>query len=124
MDWVDETGEDWSTRPQRQAGWRWLVGESFQWEKQKEVELESSGTPAKVLTMGRYAFWFLTNPLEVLEEGQAIRHCAKTMLRGCETGICWLVSIRRGGESVATIELQRTDEKWRIHQLAGKANRP
>jgi hypothetical protein len=34
-----------------------------------------------------------------------------------------LAGFDQGGERVATLELRRTCEKWRIHQLAGKANR-
>lgn len=128
VDWVHHTGQYQLTRAQRQAGWRWLVGKSLHWEQQKTVELESSGTswwvPAKELAVGGYEFRFLANPLEVWEEGQAMRHCAYILVRGCETGICWLVSIRRKGARVATLELRRTGEKWRVHQLAGKANRP
>ena len=128
VDWVGRTRQDQLTRAQRQAGWRWMVGKSLQWEKQKKIELVSSGiswwVPAKELAVGGYEFRFLTNPLEVWEEGQAMRHCAYILVRGCETGNCWLVSIRRGGERVATLELRRTGEKWRIHQLAGTANRP
>ena len=128
VDWVDQTGQYQLTRAQRQAGWRWMVGKSLLWEKQRKIELVSSGiswwVPAKELALGGYEFRFLTNPLEVWMEGQAMRHCAYILVRGCGTGTCWLVSIRRSGERVATLELRRTGEKWRIHQLAGKANRP
>ena len=51
-----------------------------------------------------------------------MRHCAYDLVRGCEAGVSWLVSIRRGGVRVATLELRRTGDKWLIHQLAGKAN--
>ena len=80
--------------------------------------------PIKELAVGGYEFRFLTNPLEVWEEGQAMRHCAYILVRGCETGVCWLVSMRREGARVATLELRRTGEKWQIHQLAEKANMP
>ncbi len=128
VDWVDQTGQDQLTRAQRQAGWRWLVGKSLRWEKQKKVELESSGiswpVPAKELAVGGYEFRFLTNPLEVWEEGQIMRHCAYELVRGCTKGVCLVVSIKREGERVATLQLLRAREKWRVHQLAGKANRP
>ena len=128
VDWVDHTGEYQLTRAQRQGGWRWLVGKSLQWEKQQKAELESSGktwwVPATELAISGYDFRFLANPLEVWDEGQAMRHCAYILVRGCETGVSLVVSVRRSGERVATLELRRTGEIWRIHQLAGKANRP
>ena len=128
VDWAGQTGQNQLTRAQRQAGWRWLVGKSLKWEKQQKAELESSGktwwVPAKEFAVAGHEFRFLTNPLEVWEEGQAMRHCAYILVRGCETGVCLVVSIRRSGERVATLELRRTGEKWWVHQLAGKANRP
>ena len=48
VDWVHKSGQgaltQVLTRAQRQAGWRWLVGKSVQWEKLKKVELVSSST--------------------------------------------------------------------------------
>ena len=72
--------------------------------------------------MGEYQFRFLTTPLEAWEEGRAMRHCAYDLVLGCETGVCWVISVTKGGARVATLELRRTDGNWRIHQLAGKAN--
>ena len=92
VDWVHKSGQGALTRVQRQAGWRWLVGKSVQWEKLKKVELVSGSTtwwvPAKELTVGAYAFRFLTNPLEVWEEGQAMRHCAHDLVPKCAAGVC------------------------------------
>ena len=51
-----------------------------------------------------------------------MRHCAYDLVRGCETGVCWVVSVTKEGARVATLELRRTDGNWRIHQLAAKAN--
>ena len=72
--------------------------------------------------MGEFQFRFLTTPLEAWEEGRAMRHCAYDLVLGCETGVCWVVSVTKEGARVATLELRRTDGNWRIHQLAGKAN--
>ena len=128
VDWVSQTGKNEVTRAQRQAGWPWLVKKSLQWEEQKRVEVQSSGktwwVPAKTIRVKEFEFRFLTTPLEVWEEGQAMRHCAYDLVRGCETRICWVVSIRKDEARVATLELRRTGEKWWIRQLAGKSNRP
>lgn len=99
----------------------------MQWEKQKKVELQSSRTsswvPAKELAVGGYEFRFLTNPLEVWKEGQAMRHCAFNLVRACETGVCLLVSIKRESARVATLKLRQSGGERRVHHLAGKANR-
>ena len=126
VDWVGQTGQDELTRAQRQAGWRWLVVQSLRWEEQQAIELQLCGTswwvPVKDIWVGEFQFRFLTTPLEVWEEGRAMRHCAYDLVRGCERSVCWLVSITRKGVRMATLELRRTDDKWLIHQLAGKAN--
>ena len=126
VDWVGQTGQEELTRAQRQAGWRWLVGKSLLWEEHQRVGLQSSDktwwVPAKEVMVGEFQFRFLTTPLEVWEEGRAMRHCSYDLVLGCESEICWLVSVMREGARVATLELRRTDGKWRIHQLAGKAN--
>lgn len=126
VDWVGQTGQAELTRAQRQAGWRWLVRKSLIWEEQRRVGLQSSDktwwVPAMEVMVGQFQFRFLTMPLEVWEEGRAMRHCAYDLVRGCETGVCWVVSVTKEGARVATLELRRTDDRWRIHQLAGKAN--
>jgi hypothetical protein len=126
VDWADQTGQDQLTRAQRQAGWRWMVGKSLRWEMQKRVELQSSRKswwiPAKEVAVGEYEFRFLATPLEVWEEGQAMRHCAFDLVRGCEMGVCLVVSIKREGLRVATLELRLSDDQWRINQLRGKCN--
>ena len=126
VDWVGQTGQEELTRAQRQAGWRWLVGKSLLWEEHQRVGLQSSDktwwVPAKEVMVGEFQFRFLTTPLEAWEEGRAMRHCAYDLVRGCETGVCWVVSVTKEGARVATLELRRTDDNWRIHQLAGKAN--
>lgn len=128
VDWAGQTDQSRLMRAQRQAGWRWLVAQSLLWETRQIMELQSSGkswwVPAKEVTVGELQFRFMTTPLEVWEEGRAMRHCAYGLARGCESGICWLVSVMRGGAGVATLDLRRTAGKWRIHQLAGKANAP
>lgn len=126
VDWVGQTGQDQLTRAQRQAGWRWMVGKSLRWEAQQRVELQSSGKswwiPAKEMALGEYEFRFLSDPLQVWEEGQAMRHCAFDLVRDCEIGVCLVVSIKREGLRVATLELRLSDDQWRINQLRGKCN--
>ena len=126
VDWAGQTGQDQLTRAQRQAGWRWMVGKSLRWETQKRVELQSSGKswwiPTKEVTVGEYEFRFLATPLQVWDEGQAMRHCASDLVRGCEMGVCLVVSIKREGLRVATLELRLSDDQWRINQLRGKCN--
>ena len=90
VDWAGQTGQDKLTRAQRQAGWRWLVAQSVQWEAGQMIALQSCGTswwvPAKEIPVGEFKFRFLTTPLEVWEEGRAMRHCAYDLVRGCELG--------------------------------------
>ena len=78
--------------------------------------------PAEELTVGAYAFRFLTNPLQVWEEGQAMRHCAHDLVPKCAAGVCWVVSVKRKGIRVATLELRLSNAQWRINQLWGKCN--
>ena len=126
VDWVHQTGQEHLTRAQRQAGWRWLVSKSLQWEEHKKVVLQLFGeswwVPATELTIGDFEFRFLSNPLEVWEEGQAMRHCAYDLVPRCEAGTSWVMSILRAGTRIATMELRLTYAQWRIHQLRGKCN--
>lgn len=112
---------------QRRAGWLWLVRQSQDWETQEQLKLQSRhgrwSVPASEIDCVGYRFKFLDSPLALWQEACAMFHCADTYVSKCVSRQSWLVSIRREGRRVATAELRRAGEQWRIHQLAGKANR-
>lgn len=112
---------------QRRAGWLWLVRQSQDWQTQEQLKLQSRygrwPVPITEMDWVGYRFRFLDSPLALWQEARAMLHCADTYLVRCANRQCWLVSIAREGRRVATAELRRSGEQWRIHQLAGKANR-
>jgi hypothetical protein len=62
----------------------------------------------------------ILDPMELLREGRAMRHCVATYLEGCVKGQCSIWVVRQSNNRLATIEL-RPDKK--ILQVKGRFNR-
>lgn len=66
-----------------------------------------------------YEFVALRTPEAIVEEGQAMRHCVATYVSAVIKGRSHIVSIRKAGARVATLEL---GPRWGVAQCKGKAN--
>lgn len=66
----------------------------------------------------------LTSALQILEESQAMRHCADSYVERCARGRYVLLSVRRKdtGKRVATVGVKPAECGLELHQVAGFAN--
>lgn len=71
-----------------------------------------------VASVNGFAFIALRTPLSLAEEGAAMRHCVGSYITDVMNGRCSIISIKRGGERVATMEI----EKGVLRQLKGPCN--
>lgn len=80
------------------------------------LETSPGGTVAAVI---------LNTPLEVWEEGQVMRHCARTYIDRCTKGRVLLVSLRSSSKQtpLATVAYDLTDPQLPIKAISGFANR-
>lgn len=113
--------------------WKWprAVEETNRWHGTLTADRVIQGTPFKrttVIDLGLqaddaihdgYAFHALRTPQDLAEEGTAMRHCVATYVSSVANGRSHIVSIRRNGARVATLELDRS---WLRVQCKGKAN--
>jgi hypothetical protein len=67
----------------------------------------------------------LSTPAELLAEGRAMRNCVVTYLGNCMSRISCIVSVTRGPENVATVEI-RSDgvDGLEVAQISGPENSP
>lgn len=113
-------------------GWPRAAEEAHRWHARLTVERALIGTPFKPDTridLGDhpeatdddegFEFLALRTPVALADEGGAMRHCVATYLNSVANGVSHIVSIRRGGTRVATLELDRA---WSVVQCKGKAN--
>ncbi|HCN76842.1 MAG TPA: hypothetical protein DIT13_06565 [Verrucomicrobiales bacterium] len=63
----------------------------------------------------------LVSNRELAEEGRAMRHCVASYARRCESGLCAVFSVRRGGIRVLTVEVGLPQKE--ILQIRGSCNR-
>jgi hypothetical protein len=65
----------------------------------------------------------LATALEICAEGRAMHHCVRSYIPKVAAGECYIFSARRGGQRIATIEVQRqSDGVVRIIQMRGPCN--
>ncbi len=66
----------------------------------------------------------LCSAAEILEEAQAMRHCADVYVASCRNGGYFMLSVRRKGSGarVATVGVNRGQDGLELHQMAGFAN--
>lgn len=104
--------------------------EMARWHSRLTVERALAGspiTPDTVMDFGRhpdvasvngYAFIALRTPLMVAEEGSAMHHCVGSYITDVMKGRCSIISVKQGGERVATLEIVNGD----LAQLKGHCN--
>lgn len=73
-----------------------------------------------------YVFTALRTPRQIADEGSAMRHCVATYIRAVFNGNSHIVSIKREGRRLATLELTGPKSKplWRVAQIRGPRNSP
>lgn len=64
-------------------------------------------------------FVALRTPAAIATEGGTMRHCVASYIPNVMHGDCHIISVQRGREHVATLELRRD---WSVAQLKGKFN--
>jgi hypothetical protein len=101
---------------------------SDEWHKAVEV----SGGPQYTLPapwipqarIGAYDIIPLTVSEQVREEGRKMHHCVGSYLDRVTDGECYIYSIRRDGERIATMEVMREAGVIGLGQICGPCNRP
>ncbi|MGD2133994.1 MAG: PcfJ domain-containing protein [Maricaulaceae bacterium] len=66
----------------------------------------------------------LATPLDIVNEGAAMRHCAASYITHVAHGRSWLYSVRRDGERLATLELVMNDGRFVLAQIKARRNGP
>jgi hypothetical protein len=132
--WANQVAFD---KPQRRAGWDYLVRSAAQWDKERRewLELEGKRWPVPMAPREIYPFLvqFLENGVQLWQEGNAMHHCADSLADACEKGhvLCFSVRDREDGHRIATVALRRRDvgrgqrsPRWELWQMARVGNRP
>lgn len=115
------------------TAWKWprAAEEAHLWHARLTVDRALKGTPftrdtaldladhPNVSDHDGFTFLALRTPLEICEEGAAMRHCVATYINAVASGKSHIVSIQHGGKRIATLELNRD---WQRVQCKGKAN--
>ena len=111
---------------QRRAGWKWLVRSAQRWEEHRRRLLQADPRPWPVpfdsIAIGEWEFVALSNELELLDEARAMHHCADTYGPQCRCGGYQLVSMRREGLRIATVEIRKRSGVWYLLQAKGIGN--
>ncbi len=132
-EWMDVY--DFATQPDAgfSPAWRWprAVEEAARWHATLDAEKLLTGlpfTPDTVIDLGPHpdlldlaglTFAALRTPRAIVEEGSAMRHCVGTYVKNVVAGHTHIVSVRRNGERLATMELTRNGS---VCQLKGRYN--
>lgn len=113
--------------------WRWARAEeeATLWHDRLTFEMMLRGTPFhadSVIDAGfhpdqtehiGFVFTALRTPRQIGEEGRAMRHCVASYIPNVIRGSSHIISIMRGGQRVATLELSKA---WSVQQLKGRFN--
>jgi hypothetical protein len=94
------------------------------------VELDSSAARARLPEPWREAGTIagltivpLATAAEIVAEGRAMHHCARTRIDTVARGLSYLFSVRRGERRIATVEVKRVmDGGVAIDQMRGPCN--
>jgi len=109
----------------RKAGWQWLVRQAKAWRKHEQLKLSSRTwyVPFDGLRVLQHDFIALTSVLHLWEEATTMRHCVEDYEQACREGVSVILSVRRCGKRVATVDLARGLDGWEVRHIAGFANR-
>ena len=67
-------------------------------------------------------FTALTTPLDIVEEGALMRHCAASYAARVHAGVSWLYSITRGDRRVATLGVIWSETAFAVEQVKERWN--
>ena len=125
LEWIAVAGSR-TDKPQRRAGWRWMVRKTELWILMRELQLKSKTTswpvPFQSANVGSYEVRPLSTPYELWDEARGMHHCVDTYTAQCQNGESMILSIRKDGRRVATARFVRQESRWAFAQLRGFAN--
>lgn len=113
-------------------GWARATEEQALWHDRLTIDGMLRGTPFSAesivdaghhpdnLDLDPYQFVALRTPHDIGAEGTAMRHCVASYLPRVINGDCHIISVRRSGERVATLELGR---QWDVRQIRARFNK-
>lgn len=113
-------------KPQRAAGWQWLVRKASAWARRVELQLrdrEPWHTWTETVQLQPWTLRPLNSPLQLWEEALAMHHCADIHESRCRGGEEVLFSVTQDGRRVATASIEADGSGWRLGQVKGFANR-
>ena len=72
----------------------------------------------------KYRLVPLTTPTQLIEESNAMHHCVASYVEDCVTGKVRIFSVQNSASRlrIATAELRKNGNRWRVVQLKGKFN--
>ncbi|HQZ46327.1 MAG TPA: PcfJ domain-containing protein, partial [Usitatibacteraceae bacterium] len=116
---------------QARAGWAWMLAQHAAWQE-RERELAHAQredlrweVPLATFEHGPWRVVALRDSYELWEEGNALRHCARTYANHCRRGHGIVFSIRNAsGNRVATGLVDRRCSPWTVKSVRMRANRP
>jgi hypothetical protein len=131
-DWIDEAHCERprciTRRFSPDMSWATVQRENNLWHEaiaRCEITRSHYKIPAPWLPTGHadgYSIVPLDNAEELWKEGRAMHHCVGSYDRKVAIGDCYVYSVRRGDQRIATVELVRTDGKVRPSQIRGQSN--
>ncbi len=129
LDWAIAHPQYVTSRAMRQVTLPGLWRKAEQWH-QRELAKARQRVPWRapfdltVIEHDELEIVALTSAPQILEESQAMRHCADSYVERCARGSYILLSVRRKdtGKRLATVGLQWVDGALQLHQMTGFAN--
>ncbi len=79
--------------------------------------------PDQVILDGHTFMALRTRPL-IYQEGRAMHHCVATYAEAVFAGRCWIYSVKRGDDRIATLELRPAANGYALAQIRAHCNRP
>jgi hypothetical protein len=121
----DEAAGPRSWRAFREQADAWARGAAAGDRAAGDVLHEDSKWPVPFVeeqAVGGYLASALGSQRALWEEARAMHHCVDLYGQACLAGESVIVSVRRGEKRVATVELQRRNDQWRVAQVRGPCN--
>jgi len=103
-----------------QASQEWHEAVATYADCRQDLELPSPWFPAA--KQGRFDIIPIATAGDLYREGQAMHHCVATYADRVRDGACYVFSVRRSGERVATVSLVRDGARVLIEQVRGPCN--
>ena len=103
-----------------QASQEWHEAVATHADCRQDLELPSPWFPAA--KQGRFDIIPIATAGDLYREGQAMHHCVATYADRVREGACYVFSVRRSGERVATVSLFRHGARVLIEQVRGPCN--